>query len=127
MFKAAKVNCIRFISFIDFYFKMYAAVSVSSGQQYMGRRQRRLEHWWTKWRQTCPIATLSITNITWTALGLNMNFCENLIFNCPSYGTAYKMIHKYKTHCFIHFLQNKYRPTTNYSFSLLHDLCGIIR
>jgi len=29
------------------------------------------------WRQTCPSATISTTNPTWTGLGLNLSLCSD--------------------------------------------------
>jgi hypothetical protein len=41
-------------------------------------------------RKTCPSATLSITNPTWTGLRLNLGLCcERLVTDHMSHGTAW--------------------------------------
>jgi hypothetical protein len=46
------------------------------------------ENWRTQ-RNTCPSATLSTTNPTWTVLGMNLGLChEKPVTNRVSYGTA---------------------------------------
>jgi hypothetical protein len=41
-------------------------------------------------RETCPSATLSTTNRTWTGLGLNQDLRgERPLTNCPCHSTAH--------------------------------------
>jgi len=41
-------------------------------------------------RKTCPSATLSTINQTWTDLGLNLGLIgDRTVSNCLSHGTAY--------------------------------------
>jgi hypothetical protein len=43
-------------------------------------------------RETCPSATLSTTNPTWTDLGVNQSLCsEKLAANCLSYGMVFDL------------------------------------
>jgi len=58
------------------------------------------EYWWNDTdrgkqkygtqRKTCPIATLSTINLTWTDLGLNLGLSgDRTVSNCLNHGTAY--------------------------------------
>jgi hypothetical protein len=58
------------------------------------------EYWWSDTyrgeqkystqRKTCPSATLSTINLTWTDLGLNLGISgDRIVSNCLSHGTAY--------------------------------------
>jgi len=49
-------------------------------------------YWWENlntWRKTCPSATSSTTNLTWTGLGLNSFLCSKTLMNsCWRHGMA---------------------------------------